>query len=57
MNEIEAQQQKCANIIKKAINQHRDEQKLIDDELTTLFKENRKKMKSVADYITKRYFG
>lgn len=57
MNEFEAAQQKCADVIRKAVNQYRDEQKLIDDELTTLVQENRKKMKSVADYITKRYFG
>lgn len=57
MQTFEAEQEKCAAVIREAVGDYREQQKPIDDQLNELVQENRQKMKAVTDEITEKYFG
>ena len=57
MQAFEAEQEKCAAVIREAVSDYREQQKPIDDELNALILEKRKKMKEITDRITDKYFG
>ena len=57
MKIFEMEQEQCAAVIREAVNDYREQQKPIDDEMNALILENRKKMKEVTDRITEKYFG
>ena len=57
MQAFEAEQEACAAIIREAVSDYREQQKLVDDDLNALVLEKRQKMKEVTDRITEKYFG
>ena len=57
MQAFEAEQERCAAIIREAVSDYREQQKPVDDALNKLIQENRQRMKEVTDRITEKYFG
>ena len=57
MQIFEKEQEKCAAVIREVVNDYREQNKPIDDEMNALIQENRQKMKEVTDRITEKYFG
>lgn len=57
MQAFEAEQEQCAAVIREAVSDYREQQKLVDDDLNALIQENRQRMKEVTDRITEKYFG
>ena len=57
MQAFEAEQERCAAVIREAVSDYREQHKPIDDQLNELVQEKRQKMKEVTDRITEKYFG